>query len=88
MQATLHKHDAGRRPKNCYTNTSSNSQSSNKDMPMVIDNENSKINYFLPDPNQDNVMRVSAETTQQLWRDLKGVFTRIRDAFVGHSDYR
>ena len=30
------------------------------------DKEPNKINYFLPDPNQDNDKGVSAEITQQL----------------------
>ena len=65
------------RPKKCYTNTDSNSKSNNKDKPTVTDNENSKINYFFPGPNQDNDKRVSPEITQQLQRDFKDVFTRV-----------
>ena len=44
---------------------------------MVIENENSKINYFLPGPNQDNDKRASAEITLQLQRDFKDIFTGI-----------
>ena len=65
------------RPKKCYTSTNRNSKSENKDKPTVTDNENSKINYFLPGPNQNNDKRVSAEITLQLQKDFKDVFTRI-----------
>ena len=68
------------RAKKCYVNTESISEFKNKDKPMVIDKEPNIINYFLPDPNQDNdqrVKRVSAEITQQLQRDLKDVFNEI-----------
>ena len=44
---------------------------------MVIDKGFNTINYFLPGPNQDNDKTVSAETTQQLQRDFKDVFTGI-----------
>ena len=52
-------------PTKCYINTDNNSKSGNKDKLMVIDNENSKMNYFLPGPNQDNDKRVNAEITLQ-----------------------
>ena len=35
-------------------NTDIFSKFSNKDKPMVIDEEANTINYFLPGPNQDN----------------------------------
>ena len=54
-----------------------NSKSNNKDKATVIDNENRKINYFLPGPNQDIDKRMSTEITQQLQRDFKDIFTRI-----------
>ena len=44
---------------------------------MVIDNENRKLNFSLPGPNQDNDKIVSAEITQQLQRDFKDVLTGI-----------
>ena len=44
---------------------------------MVIDNENSKVKYFLPGPNQDNDKRVSTEITQHLQTDFKDVFSSI-----------
>ena len=44
---------------------------------MATGNKNSKINYFLPGPNQDNDKKVSIEITQQLQRDFKCAFTRI-----------
>ena len=52
------------RPKICYTNTNSNSESDNKDKPMLINNEHRKINYILPGPNLDNAKTASAEVTQ------------------------
>ena len=52
------------RPTKYYTGPDSNSKSDNKDRPMVTDSENSKINYFLPDPNHDNDKSMSAETIQ------------------------
>ena len=66
------------KPPKCHTNTDSNSKSKNKDKPKVIDNENSKINNFLPGPKQNDDKRVSAEITQQLQRDFKDVFTIMR----------
>ena len=48
------------RPQKYYTN---NSKSNNKDKLMAIDNKNSKINYFLPGPSQDNDKRLSIEIT-------------------------
>ena len=65
------------RPEKCYTNTVSNSKSDNKDKPTIIDNKNSKINYFLLGHNQDNDKRVSTETTQQLQNDFTDVSTGI-----------
>ena len=65
------------RCKKCYKNIDSNSKSDNKDKQIVIDNENSKVNYFLPGPNQDNDNRVITEITQLLQRDFKDVFTWI-----------
>ena len=35
------------------------------------------IKYFLPGSNSDNIKRASAEITQQLQRDFKGVFNGI-----------
>ena len=60
----------------CYTNTSSNSNinSSNAFMPIVNNNE---IEYFLPDPDQENDQRASNEITQQLQRDFEDVCTGI-----------
>ena len=57
--------------------------------PMVTNNENGIINYFLPGANQDNDKKVSAEITQQLWRDFKDVFTRIGcfDGSIFITDY-
>ena len=49
--------------KKFYKNTDSNSSSGNKDKSMVINNENSKINYFLPGPNQDNDKRMCTDIT-------------------------
>ena len=46
-------------PRKYYTNADSNSKSENKDKPMVIDNENSEITYFILGPNQDNDKRAS-----------------------------
>ena len=51
------------RPEKCYRNTDSISKSSSKDKPMVTDNENNTINYFLPGPNQDNDKKASGEIT-------------------------
>ena len=44
---------------------------------MVIDKEPNTINYFIPDPDQDNDKRASAEITQQLQRAFKDVFNGI-----------
>ena len=65
------------RGKKCYANSDSISKFDNKDAPMVIYKEPNIINYFLPGPNQGNDKRVSAESTQQLQRDFKDVFTGI-----------
>ena len=46
-------------------------------MQTVIDKEPNTINYFFPDPNQDNDKRVSAKITQQLQGDFKDVYTGI-----------
>ena len=51
--------EAGR-PKRYYTNTDNISKSNKKDKPMVTDNVNSQINYYLPGPNQDNEKKMSA----------------------------
>ena len=53
------------RPPKCLRNTDSNSKSYNK-KPMVNDNENRKINYFFPGPNQNNDMSVRPEIAQEL----------------------
>ena len=68
---------AAGRPKRYHKNTDSISKSNNKDKPIVTDNENSKLNYFLPGPNKDNDKKWSAEITQQLQRDFKDAFIRI-----------
>ena len=65
------------RPQKYYSNTGSNPKFDNKDKPMVIDNENNKINNFLPCANQDIDKRVSTEITQHLQRHFKDGFTRI-----------
>ena len=44
---------------------------------MVIDKEPNTLNYFFPGPKQDSDKRLSAETTQKLWRYFKDVFTGI-----------
>ena len=46
---------------------------------MVIDNNNSKINYFIPGLQQEDDRKASAELTQQLDSEFKGVFMRIRN---------
>ena len=75
------------RPQKCYTNIVSISKSGNKDKATVIDNENSKINYFVPCHNQYTDKGVSTVITQQLQRDFKDVFTRD-GCFDGHFHYR
>ena len=45
--------------------------------PTVTDNNNSKINYFLPGPIQDADSRASTEITQWLLKIFKDLFTRI-----------
>ena len=44
---------------------------------MVTDNINSKINYFIPGPQQEPDKMVSAEIMQQFHREFKDVFTGI-----------
>ena len=61
----------------CYVTTDTTSKFDNKDRPKVIDKEPNTINYFLLGPNQDSDTRVSTETTHQLQRDFKYVFTGI-----------
>ena len=56
--------------KKCYANTDSISKVENKGKAMVIVKEPHTINYFLPDPNQYDGKRVSAEITQQLQGDF------------------
>ena len=36
----------------------------NKDKPMVTDNDNNNMKYFLPGPNSNNDKKVTALTTQ------------------------
>ena len=64
------------RPGKCCTNTDSNSHSkpNNVDIPKV---NSSKIYYSLAGCNQDNENRGSAEITQQLKWDFKGVFNGV-----------
>ena len=66
------------RPRKCYTNAANISKSNGKDKPMYTDNENSIISYFLPGPKEDKAKKASTEIIQQLQRDFKHVFTRIR----------
>ena len=58
------------KPRRCYTNKSSNLNldSNSADKPMINNNE---IEYFPPDPKQDNERRASTKITKQLQRDLK-----------------
>ena len=65
------------RAEKCYANTDNISKFDNKYKPMVIDKEPNTSNYFLLDPNHDNVKTTSAEITQQLQRDFQNVFTGI-----------
>ena len=44
---------------------------------MVTDNENSKINYFLPGPSVENYKRANTDIIQQLQRDFIDVFTGV-----------
>ena len=69
--------DAGSWKTQIMLHKDSNSKSDNKDKSMVIDNENSRINYILPGPIQDNEKRASSEITQKLQRGFKDVFTGI-----------
>ena len=48
------------KPEKCYTYTD-NISNLTTDKPMVANNENSKIKYFLPGPKQDNDKKVSTE---------------------------
>ena len=59
-------------------NTDSIPNSNSTDNPVVIDNDNNKINYFLPGPMQEDDNRESAEITQCPHREFKDVFKGIR----------
>ena len=47
-----------------YTNTDNISKFEDEEKPMVTDNGNNNIEYFLPGPNSDNDKRVRAEITK------------------------
>ena len=66
----------------CNANRDSISKFDDKDKPVVIDKEPNTINYFIQGPNQDNDTRVSAKITQQLQRDIKGVFAICWNRFL------
>ena len=53
-----------------------NSALSNNINPMAIDDNTSKINYFLSCPNQDTDRRASAKIILQLQKEFKDVFYR------------
>ena len=61
----------------CYTNTDNVSKVKNEDKPMVTDNDNDNIKYFLPGPNSNNGKRVSVEITQWLQKEFKNLFNGI-----------
>ena len=52
-------------PKECSVNTTNISNLNSKDNAMVIDNNNSKINLFIPVPQHEADKRVSTEITQK-----------------------
>ena len=54
-----------------YTNTDNISKFENGDKPMVTENDNNNIKYFLPGPNSNNKKRVSTEIMKQLQKEFK-----------------
>ena len=54
----------------------------NEDMSMVIDNTNSKINYFIPGPQQEADKRAITDIMKQEHGEFKDVFTGI-GSFIG-----
>ena len=71
----------------CNTNTTGITNSSVVDTPMVIDNINGKINYFIPGPQQEVDEKASTEIMQHLHRKCTDVFNGIgffNDTFSLH----
>ena len=56
------------KPEKCTANTISIQNSNNKDNPTVIEGNNSKLNYFLPDHQQEADKRASSEITKATQR--------------------
>ena len=65
------------KPNKCNINKTGIKYSNNGDKPMLIDNINTKINYFIPGPQQEVAEGASVESMQQFCREFKDVSTEI-----------
>ena len=63
--------------KKCNINTTGISNLNSKDNPIVTDNNNNKINYFLPGAQQEAYNTTSTEIIQKVYKEFNNVFTGI-----------